>query len=71
MRLVDGWKRAHRWFSVQAMALVVVIQGAWAGIPDDLKQNFPKWAVTALSIGLLVFGISGRLVKQPKKDSDK
>ena len=71
MRLIDDWKRAWKFLSVQAMALVVVIQGAWAGIPDDLKLNFPKWAVTALSIGLLVFGISGRLVKQAPKDSDK
>jgi len=70
MKLVDEAKSAWRWFSMQAMALVVVVQAAWAGIPDDLKQHFPTWMVTALSIGLLVFGIGGRLVRQDKKTKD-
>ncbi|MBN9568686.1 MAG: hypothetical protein J0H79_13885 [Alphaproteobacteria bacterium] len=45
-----------------------LVDEAKSGIPDDLKQHFPTWMVTALSIGLLVFGIGGRLVRQDKKD---
>ncbi len=67
MMLVGEWRRAWRWFSMQAMALVVAIQGAWAAMPDDLKQHFPAWLVTAVSVGLLVLGIGGRLVKQQKE----
>jgi hypothetical protein len=63
-RLVENWKEAWRWFSMQAMALVAVIQAAWATLPDDLKQHFPAGAVTALSVGLLLLGIGGRLVRQ-------
>lgn len=64
--LVEDWKRAWRWFSVQAMAAAVLVQGAWAGLPDDLKQHLPGWLVTALSLGLLLAGIAGRLLRQEK-----
>ncbi|HWA70358.1 MAG TPA: hypothetical protein VG821_11065 [Rhizomicrobium sp.] len=64
--LVENWRGAWRWFSLQAMALVVAIQGAWGAMPDDLKQHFPARAVTAVSVALLLLGIGGRLVKQRK-----
>jgi len=66
MRLVSEWRAAWRWFSVQAMTLVVAIQGAWAALPDDLKTHFPTWAVTVVSVSLLLLGIGGRLVHQQK-----
>ncbi len=66
MRLVAEWRSAWRWFSLQAMALTAAIQAAWATIPDDLKQHFPARLVTAVSIGLLLLGIGGRLVQQKR-----
>jgi hypothetical protein len=51
---------------MQAMIAVAAIQGGWAAIPDDLRQHFPKLLVTALSVGLLLLGIGGRLVRQNK-----
>jgi hypothetical protein len=67
MRLVDEWRGAWRWFSLQAMALTAAIQAAWVSVPDDLKQHFPAKLVTAVSIGLLLLGIGGRLVRQERK----
>lgn len=64
-KLVDGWGQAWRWFSVQAMALALALQGAWAALPDDLKAGAPGWAVSAVTATLLAAGILGRLVKQP------
>jgi hypothetical protein len=66
MRLVEEWKSAWRWFSLQAMALTAAIQAAWGAMPDDLKQHFPAKAVSAVSIALLLLGIGGRLLKQKK-----
>jgi hypothetical protein len=66
MRLVEEWRSAWRWFSLQAMALTAAIQAAWAALPDDLKQHVPAKAVTAVSVALLLLGIGGRLVKQKK-----
>jgi hypothetical protein len=66
MRLIDEWRQAWRWFSCQAMVLVAAIQGGWAAIPDDLRAHFPARLVTAVSIGLLLLGVGGRLVKQER-----
>ncbi len=62
--LVEDWKRAWRWFSVQAMAAALALQGAWTALPDDMKAHVPGWVVTALSLALLLLGLFGRLVKQ-------
>lgn len=64
MKLVDDARRAYRWFSIQAMALALAIQGAWEVIPADMKAGIPQQYVTWLTLGLLALGIAGRLVKQ-------
>lgn len=66
MRLVEEWRGAWRWFSLQAMALTAAIQAAWAAMPDELRAHFPARIVTAVSVGLLLLGIGGRLVKQKR-----
>jgi len=64
MKLVDNARDAWRWFSVQAMALAVAIEGAWLAVPPDLKSRIPETWVDAVTMGLLVLGIFGRVVKQ-------
>jgi hypothetical protein len=69
MKLVDDVKQAWKWFSVQAMALAVAVQGAWASISDDLKAHVPHWVPASLTIALLCLGIGGRLVRQTRDDA--
>lgn len=64
MKLIDEAKGAWKFFSVQAMAWALAIQGAWQAIPDDMKASIPAGLVHWLTMGLLVLGIAGRLVKQ-------
>lgn len=64
MRLVDDWKRAWRWFSMQAMASAGAVQVGWVSLPDDMRRSIPASWVSALTMLLLVAGIAGRLVKQ-------
>ena len=64
MRLIKGYSRAWRFFSVQAMALAVAIQAGWQAMPEDLAARLPDGWVTGLSIVVLVLGIIGRLVRQ-------
>jgi hypothetical protein len=66
MKLVDDAKSAWRWFSVQAMALALAIQGAWEVLPADMKAGIPPQYVTYITLLLLAMGIAGRLVKQDK-----
>lgn len=67
VRLVEDWKSAWRWFSVQAMALSAALTAAWQFVPDDLKSSLPAWVPPAMGIAILALGIAGRIVEQPKK----
>lgn len=64
MKFVADWQRAWRWNSVHAMTAAIALQGAWAAIPDDLKQHIPAAMVNGVTIALLVLGIIGRLRDQ-------
>ena len=65
MKPIVNWKQGWRMFSVQAMTLAGALQGAWVALPPALASVVPPWAVNAITIGLLVAGILGRLVAQP------
>lgn len=67
MKLVAEWQTAWKWFSTQAMALVTVLLGVWATLPDDLKSAIPHWAVAAIAGAILIGGIAGRLIDQTPK----
>lgn len=66
MKLVQNWKQSWRWFSVQSMVVAGSIQGAWSVIPDGMRSSIPANVVQAVTIALLVLGVVGRLVDQPK-----
>ena len=68
VQLVDEWKSAWKWFSVQSMVLAGSIQGTWLAVPADLKTKVPESWVQGVVISLLVLGTIGRLVKQDKQD---
>lgn len=64
LELINEWRQCWKWISVNCMVCAGVIQGTWAEIPDDMKQYIPHGLVTGFTIGLLIFGIIGRLIKQ-------
>ena len=66
MTLIEEWRQAWRWFSMQAMALAAAVQGAWAAVPADMKAHVPAALLTTATIALLLAGIGGRLVKQER-----
>lgn len=65
--LVEDWRKAWRWFSVNAMIAAAAIQGTWLQIPDDMKAHIPSQLISGATIALLVLGVIGRLVKQDKE----
>lgn len=68
MNLIEDWKAAHKWFSMQSMALVVALQTTWVSIPDDLRASVPPALVSVITIALIGFGMVGRLVNQAPKE---
>lgn len=65
MKLVEDARRAWRWFSVQAMAFSILLQGAWESMSEDLRAEFPL--VPKLAMAVLILGVIGRVVKQEPK----
>ena len=66
MKLIPEARRAWRMFSVQAQALALALLGAWQAMPEDLKAKLPPSLVYWVAMGLMVAGIVGRLIYQPK-----
>ncbi len=69
MKLVDDWKCAWKWLSVNCMALAAAIQGTWMSLSDDLREELPRNIIHVATIAILVAGIGGRLIKQDKDAS--
>lgn len=64
MKLIDDWKNAWRWASINCMALAASVQGAWMYIPDDLRDNVPHHLASAITLVLLALGIIGRITQK-------
>lgn len=70
IKLVEDWRKAWKWFSVNAMVAAAAIQGTWLQIPDDMKAHIPQTLVSGTTIVLLVLGIAGRIIKQGGEDAE-
>lgn len=66
MKLVADWRKAWKWFSMQAFALIVAIPAVWVTLPDDVKAMMPSgwgpWVLTTIAL----CGMIGRMVDQNK-----
>lgn len=63
-KLVEGWRKSWKWFSVQAMVVSTAILSTWAVLPADLKAKLPEDVGLYAAIATLVLGVAGRLVDQ-------
>jgi len=68
MKLIDEWKSAWRYLSVQANALGSAMAIGYASMYDHLKENFPPKYMMAITAAVFALGIIGRLVSQQLKD---
>ena len=65
LELVEGWRNAWRWTSMNCMVLAGALQGTWLVLDADQRATLPHYSVTALTIVVLIAGVAGRLIKQP------
>lgn len=63
MKLVEDWKKAYRWFSVQIMGIIAAVGMAWPLMPADLKTHLPENILPYIS-AIAFVGILARVVKQ-------
>lgn len=67
MKLVDDWRSALRWFSVQVPAVNAAFLLTWSQLPQKFQDALPLPWVIGIAVVLLVVGVVGRLVKQTPK----
>lgn len=67
MKFVPDWRSAWRWFSVQALAAVMVLPLVWATMPADVKGWIPQSWHVWIFVLLGAAGIVGRLIDQQPK----
>lgn len=64
MKLISGWRRSWRLFSVQALAALALIPLLWEQCPPEVQAVIPEgwrpWVIFLVALG----GIAGRLVDQ-------
>ena len=69
MTLVPDWRKAWRWFSVQAFAFLAVIPVVWMNLPPDVKAMVPdswnQWIFLVISLAAVLGGV-GRVIDQNK-----
>lgn len=70
MKLVPEARNWWRMFSVQSMIAAGAIQSAWIALPVELQQNIPDSWVRIATVAIIVLGVIGRLVDQPKVHED-
>jgi hypothetical protein len=63
-RIVDDWRQAWRWLSVQAMAAAVLFPTVLGTLPERYQNSIPDRWVLRITIALIIIGIAGRLFKQ-------
>ena len=65
IQLVEGWRNAWRWTSINCMVVAGALQGTWLVLDADQRSSLPPYSVTVLTIVVLIAGVAGRLIKQP------
>ena len=69
MKLVEDWRQALKWFSVQFPLVNTAFLSTWALLPSKFQDALPVPVVIAIAITLIMIGVAGRLIEQPKKDA--
>lgn len=81
MKLVDEWRSAWRWWSIQLnalgnMLLVALLsfpdiaQQVWVALPDEARAMLPERVAYWVPVIILIASGVARLVQQEKKDGE-
>jgi hypothetical protein len=77
MRLIEGWQKAHKFWSVRLGVIGTALTAlflaapeaalhAWAVMPEDVKSMLPPEVIKFMGIFILGSSFVARIVKQPK-----
>lgn len=62
--LIDDWRKAYRYLSVQANGVGMALAGTYAAMYDQLKDTFPPKLMAIVTGVVFLSGIILRIVAQ-------
>lgn len=68
MKLIDEWRSAWRFFSVQANAIGLAFATTYTAMYDTLKEALPPQWMGGITMTIFVGGIVARMVSQGKQN---
>jgi len=72
MKLIKNTRAVLHHYSTIALGMAGSLQGGWASLPIDLKNNLPAsvgQAVAWITFAVAVAGLGGKFVDQTPKDA--
>jgi ABC-type uncharacterized transport system permease subunit len=66
MTIIPDWRRAWRWFSVQALVVLAALPLVWSTLPADLRAYLPDGWEPYVLLVVAIGGLAGRFVDQNK-----
>jgi ABC-type uncharacterized transport system permease subunit len=66
MTIIPDWRRAWRWFSVQALVVLAALPLVWSTLPADLRAYLPDGWEPYVLLAVAIGGLAGRFVDQTK-----
>lgn len=69
MKIVDNWKKHLKRYTVQGLAALATLQGAWLVVPDSIKANLPDWLSQGLAIAFTLAILASAFVHQGITDN--
>lgn len=64
MKLIDNWRDAPRMYVMQVLALIAILQAAWAELPPQTVAELPAGFVHYATVALALLAMIGRVIKQ-------
>lgn len=71
MRLIDEWRTAWKFLSVQANVLGGAMASAYATFYPQLKDTISPAAMGYLTGAVFALGVIGRVISQQPKETDE
>lgn len=66
--LVENWNEFMMWASTRCFIIAGAIQSTYQMLPDEMKAQVPASLVYWATMGVLMFGVFGRITKPKAKD---
>jgi anti-sigma-K factor RskA len=71
MKLIENWRDAWRFYSVQALAVIAALPIVWASLPPEWQAEVPGEWIKVMVVVVAVSGILGRVLQQPNVEPPK